>query len=251
MKLLGVDVGFSAKRATTGIAWLDGDRLGVATARTYKDDRRRKLPPDFHPSHIALDGPLPPLSHGDARRLCEHALIHAPFHNRCKPGLSDFGSGLRLRRESWAAFEEFGGDLAASITREGLVAEAFPNAFLGVMTPAEAYPRAPKGRRGKRFDWLYDEVAATGRLARELSDLLDLPVEVCIRLRRERNHEKRAALICLITAALAAQRIATTVGDEAGGWFWLPPRSLWQPWAVAGLDQVLMRVQGVSVAWGG
>jgi hypothetical protein len=36
-------------------------------------------------------------------------------------------------------------------------------------------------------------------------------------------------------AALAARGLADVIGDEAGGWFWLPPVPLWEPWAAAGL----------------
>jgi hypothetical protein len=55
-------------------------------------------------------------------------------------------------------------------------------------------------------------------------------------LRSETHHEKRAALICLLTAALAARGTATIIGEHEGGWFWLPPWSLWQPWATEGLE---------------
>ena len=42
-----------------------------------------------------------------------------------------------------------------------------------------------------------------------LSKNLDLPDEVWDRLHTESDHELRAALICLLTAALAAQGAAT------------------------------------------
>jgi hypothetical protein len=42
-------------------------------------------------------------------------------------------------------------------------------------------------------------------------------------LRSETDHELRAALICLLTAALAARGIAAIIGEAEGGWFWLPP----------------------------
>ena len=43
-------------------------------------------------------------------------------------------------------------------------------------------------------------------------------------------------LICLLTAALAANRAAAIIGEAEGGWFWLPPWSLWEPWARQGLE---------------
>jgi hypothetical protein len=40
--------------------------------------------------------------------------------------------------------------------------EAFPNAFLGVLMPEEELALAPKSKRGRRFDWLYEQVVTTG-----------------------------------------------------------------------------------------
>jgi hypothetical protein len=90
---------------------------------------------------------------------------------------------------------------------------------------------APRFKRGHRFDWLYDQMVATGRLGSLLSKDLDLPDEVWQRLRSETDHELRAALICLMTAALAEKGTAAIIGEAEGGWFWLPPWSLWEPWA--------------------
>lgn len=117
--------------------------------------------------------------------------------------------------------------------------EAFPNAFLGVLTPETDFLSAPKFKRGERFDGLYERIVTAGRLESTLSPLLDLPADVWHKARSEANHEHRAALICLLTAGLAAQGVATIVGEDTGGWFWLPPLSLWQPWARAGLDSAV------------
>jgi hypothetical protein len=69
-----------------------------------------------------------------------------------------------------------------------------------------------------------------------LSKSLRLSDEVWRRLESERDHELRAALICLLTAALAARGTAAIIGDLTGGWFWLPPWSVWQPWAKQGFS---------------
>ena len=82
--------------------------------------------------------------------------------------------------------------------------EAFPNAFQGVLMPEVEMLVAPKLKRGHRFDWLYDQMVTTGMLESLLSESLDLPDVVSHRLRYETDHELRAALICLLTAALAA-----------------------------------------------
>ena len=41
----------------------------------------------------------------------------------------------------------------------------------------------------------------------------------------EADHELRAALICLLTAALAEKGTAAIICETEGGWFWLPPWS--------------------------
>ena len=120
--------------------------------------------------------------------------------------------------------------------------EAFPNAFLGVLMPEAESLSSSNFKRGRRFDWLYDRMVKTGRLESLLSKNLDLPDVVCNRLQSEANHEKRAALICLLTAALAAKGTAAIIGEAEGGWFWLPPWSLWQPWATEGLESAAKRM---------
>jgi hypothetical protein len=97
-------------------------------------------------------------------------------------------------------------------------------------------------KRGRRFDWLYDQMVTTGRLEWLLSKNLDLPDVVWHRLRTEADHELRAALICLLTAALAHDGTAAIIGETEGGWFWLPPWSLWQPWATEGLESAGKRM---------
>jgi hypothetical protein len=244
MKLMGIDVGFSRKRATTGIACLDGDLLWVECAGTSWKEREAKIPRGFRPSIIALDGPLVPRDADvPIRRSCEAVFVRAPFHNRCKPGLSHSGLGLALRRASADACAQFRCILTcsplnqgAAVCRNGPVVEAFPNAFLGVLRSECVLLSAQKFKRGRRFDWLYNQTVTTGKLRSVLARTLELPVGVWDRLECETNHERRAALICLQTAALAAQAKATVVGDDEGGWFWLPPWSAWQPWAIEGLE---------------
>ena len=90
--------------------------------------------------------------------------------------------------------------------------------------------------------WLYDQMVTTGRLESLLSRNLDLPDVVWNRLRSETNHELRAALICLLTAALAAKGTATIIGETEGGWFCLPPWPLWEPWATQGLESAEKRM---------
>lgn len=242
MRLMGVDVGFSKNGKTTGIACLDGNKLTLECAGTGWESRKVKIPVAFDPCFIALDGPLlPPTASELTRRNYEIVFIHAPFHNRCKPGLSHWGFGLELRRASAEACAQFGRVLAcpssdsreSHVSLDGHIVEAFPNAFLAVLLPEEEF-LTERLRRGRRFDWLYERMATTGKLELALSNTLKLPDEVWRRLKSETNHELRAALVCLLTAALAARRKASVIGDSSGGWFWLPPWRIWQPWAKEG-----------------
>jgi hypothetical protein len=98
---------------------------------------------------------------------------------------------------------------------------------LGVLMPEVELVAAPRLKRGRRFNWLYERPVTTGRLELALPKILDLPDVVWGSLRTETDHGLRAALICLSTAALAAKGTAAIIGEAKGGWFWLPPWSLW------------------------
>lgn len=249
-KLMGVDVGFSKMRDTTGIACLDGDKLYLSRAGTSWESRKARIPEDFEPDVIAVDGPLLPQGVDElVRRRCELTFIRDPFRNRCKPGLSDFGYGLKLRRATAETFAQFRQILADStpstrsarapfVSCGGQIVEAFPNAFLAVLLPDEEFLSSPKLIRGQRFDWLYERVVGSERVKSTLSQAMHLPDEVWNQLSGQTDHELRAALVCLLTAAFAAQGSAERVGDGEGGWFWLPPLCLWQDWARDGLLKV-------------
>ena len=101
--------------------------------------------------------------------------------------------------------------------------------------------RAPKLRRGERFDWLYDRTIEDDDLLSRLAGAVDLPSTVWEKLLEEKDHELRAALVCLITAAFSARGKEPEVGDDTGGWFWLPSKSLWQPWAIEGLANAVSK----------
>lgn len=52
-----------------------------------------------------------------------------------------------------------------------------------------------------------------------------------------REHEKGAAWTCLLTAGCSATGEAEVVGDDVGGWFWLPPQDQWAGWAREALEK--------------
>jgi hypothetical protein len=87
VKLLGVDVGFSVRRATTATALLDGNRLHLARAGTAWESRAAQIPSDFRASVIAIDGPLLPQGSDDhIHRVCEAVFIRSRFTTGASPG---------------------------------------------------------------------------------------------------------------------------------------------------------------------
>ncbi len=242
MDLLGVDVGFSEFQKSTGVACLREDELFCYRANSSWEDRRQQLPADFHPSVIAIDGPLLPVGAEERHvRVCEQFFARGLFCKRCKPGLSHFGTGFALREAARITTKQFGDFLLGPGYRLGdQVVEAFPNLFLGVLVSDEDYRSIPKLRRGQKFDWLYGKVA---KKLWSLSNYIIVPDAVYERVEVETDHELRAALICLLTAGLAFTKKATLAGTDDGGWFWLPPVALWEPWAVEAAEANFDSVQ--------
>ena len=241
--LLGIDVGFSKSRPTTGIAWSKGGQFKAA--RTHSDWERRSLhiPPSTEFSVIAIDGPLVPIGAADILdRVCERLFIRGAFQTRCKPGLSNHGYGKDLRRAASQTAEQIlhlasSNEAIEKAIRPGTsIIEAFPNAFLGVLLP-EARFAMPAAAKRKKFDWLYDHAIDSGVLS-NIFEALDWRNQALLdAMLAETDHEKRAAWICLLTAACAATGKSEVVGDDIGGWFWLPPLELWAPWAREALDK--------------
>jgi hypothetical protein len=137
-------------------------------------------------------------------------------------------------------------------TGTGII-EAFPNAFLGVLIPGESYEQFDR-KREKKSDWMYRKVTEQGTLRAPLNklgwiehDTINLFEE---QAGRNGDHEKRAALVCLMTAGFAASSSAAVVRSTAHGWFWLPPLKCWQPWAKAALENQLKKLPAV-VRWSG
>lgn len=240
--LLGIDVGFSKTRATTGIAWSAGGDFGAG--RTHSDWDRRKvhIPADTMFSVIAIDGPLLPLgTDEDRNRVCEHLFIRGAFQKRCKPGLSNHGYGRALRRAAADTAEQVlhlaeRNEKHARAVRAGThIVEAFPNAFLGVLLPEARFALPSAGKR-KKFDWLYDHAIDSGVLQNVFHSIGWTNRALIEQVLTETDHERRAAWICLLTAACVAASESNVVGDERGGWFWLPPERLWAEWALAALE---------------
>jgi predicted nuclease with RNAse H fold len=253
VSLLGIDVGFSKTRATTGIAVYEhGSLRSLACVKSSSQDRATILNGDSKFDAIAIDGPiLPVLAAENIKRLSEALLVGSGFNVRCKPGMSHYGFGLDLRRAAApiadeacllakAASKAFGEN---QVRHSIPLVEAFPNAFLGVLLNDLDYQAMGQVSRGAKFDRIYERAVAAERIHSIFDELgWDTPelteaIESEALSTSRASHEKRAALICLLTAACALTGNAEYVGDAVGGWICLPPQKLWAPWAKLAMAQ--------------
>jgi hypothetical protein len=247
VSLLGIDVGFSKARATTGIAVYEHGALrSLCCVKSSSKDRAAVVPSASKFDAVAIDGPILPISADNKlKRVCESLLIGRGFHTRCKPGMSHHGYGLDLRRATAPIADEacllakpasvsFGDK---QVRDSFPIVEAFPNAFLGVLLDDADYQVIGRVSRGEKFDRIFEHAVLKGRTPSLLEELGWEAPKLAEAIHSEAlsanraSHEKRAALVCLLTAACALSGNAEYVGDTLGGWICLPPQKLWAPWA--------------------
>ena len=255
MNIVGLDVGFARNRPTSGVAHFGNAKLTVDHATADWADRRRALGSVCDADVAAIDAPVvPDIEHG--QRAVERLLSGGLFQRRCKPGASHVqGTGSELRR----AGRDTAGQLAHITSDRRLsrqfprvwetrnIVEAFPNAFLGVCVEDTVYQEAPKLRRGKKFDWLYNEWVKID-LFSKLGALLGLDDSVVAdTCKKNAHHEERAALVCLFTAASVASGTYVAVGEDVGGYIFLPPWGIWSRWAQEEVERQRQRHPAVKV----
>jgi len=239
MQLIGFDIGFSEKKRTSGVARLRGRVLSCSRATSEWDNRAVALG-DGIADMAAIDGPI--LKNIDCpKRLCKTVFSCGCFGRRCKPGFSHVpGTGRKLRAAGKETAEHMdnltrGHNPACGFPRvlEGKnIVEAFPNAFLGVLLPDSRFKQMPKLRRREKFDWLYEQCRESHALRSVVDHLGQENLAMVLRdIETNRDHEERAALVCLLTAAGVAAGRYTAVGDDEGGYFFLPSFALWKEWA--------------------
>jgi hypothetical protein len=99
-----------------------------------------------------------------------------------------------------------------------------------VVVPDDDYLTATRIKRGGKFDWLYERWIRR-RLFQIVVTAAQLPEEIAARCESEPDHDVRAALVCLLTAAFAANGTGVAVGQAVDGYFFLPPAHFWSTWA--------------------
>lgn len=244
MHLVGIDIGFSQRRRSNGIAVLRDGKL-IRAERLSVSERNAALRELRDVDVVAIDAPLlPPGTADTLPRYCERAFSLGRFQKRCKPGMSHVrGTGHQLREHGRQAAEQllfarsFGPSLQPRqrVCPDAPIVEAFPNAFLGVAIPDDDYLSATKIKRGGKFDWLYGRWIAHG-LFRSMVAAAQLPDQIATTCETETDHDVRAALVCLLTAAFAANGSSVAVGQDLDGYFFLPPAHLWAGWAKESIE---------------
>lgn len=243
--MLGIDVGFSATKASSAVCRLDWD-----AARIIWTIRRFRAVPAERKATItevtgnaplaaaAFDGPLRAGFDVIGRyRVAERMLTRRLRPKIGKPGQANapIGKLLNAAANECARIVLSTCHLAPATHAERIdgkaVVEAFPNAFLGVMLPD---PATVTARRNDRSDVFFRHLAASGTLDALAQHLLPgrslgAPFDSVV------NHDDRAALVCALTALAVTAGDYTAVGD-ADGWIILPPRRFVQEWARRDLD---------------
>ena len=239
LTLAGLDVGFSPRKRTAGLARLAGGKCSFSCC--FGREAEAELARYGIYDLIAIDGPILPAGCENLTmvRPVERLFSSGLFQKRCKPGMSHVrGTGISLREAAGFA-ASFANRLTSDSrvtaffpkVRDGAVVEAFPNAFLGVCLEDEVFRNMPILSRGQKFDWLYYH----WRQKRRVKKLSGLNLREKFYLEetfnRAAHQEHRAALVCVITALLISRNRFTAVGEEGGGWFFLPPWECWTEWA--------------------
>ena len=255
MILVGLDVGFSATRASSGVARLAFGELFVGCATASLESRKKFFGSD-EVDVAAIDAPILPGESYD-QRVCERLFTLGCFQRRCKPGLSHVsGTGRAFRQAGYEGARQLseitsGRELLLKFPRiwqaRNLV-EAFPNAFMGVLLPAGCFDPIPKMRRGQKFDWLYDQCCNQHIFDSLIAIIGTATLGTVIQyIKSTQHHDQRGALICLLTAAAVAAGRYTAVGDPEGGYFFLPPWHAWAPWARQEIDTQRRRMDSVEI----
>ncbi len=257
MIFLGLDVGFACRRDASAVCTIAmrGSSVEVESRRCGNGERRVTtalkdlLGPGGLAQAAAIDGPLVRnLGHTTSYRLADKVLSRGAFQKRCKPGQTSAPVGQSLHRMATevarpvaACLDNSAAGADPRITTGNLY-EAFPNAFLGVMLPDRCWPGLPI-RRECKSDALWYECLREGKLAEAFRVILGRVPEDDL-LANTRDHDERAAVICALTAAAGGLGKCVAVGDCEKGYIFLPPRELWEDWALETLDRNYSAIRG-------
>ena len=227
--LLGVDIGYSRSRPSTGLCLIDpAAAVPVRSVHVRASETLRAAHALLEGARlvgVGIDGPLrPDLRRLRAGRECERRLTRAPFHLRCRPGSVTAPVGQRLHAEATR--------IARALARAhpaALRVEAFPTAFLRTLLPEHRPGRVSRGDKSQVY-WTC--CVRDGALARLVASLFPRRAAAIVTALAElRQRDERAAAVCALTARAAVRGEDTRVGVTADGWISLAPRRFLADWA--------------------
>lgn len=250
--VLGIDVGWDPKKATTSLCLLSWDarEVSISTRRIGSDEGERRaavraMCANRHTLVAAIDGPLTDgLRVIGTYRSAEAILSRGALQKRGKPGQTSSPVGQQLHRHATqlASLAVQEASIATAVHPERIhdlaIVEAFPNTFLGALIPEVNLP--PLKRDASDRYW--ETCITLGLLDRLLSLLL--PERLLAQpLSTITNHDDRAGVVCGLTALSVARAGYVAVGDPRDGWIILPPSESWvsldgtEPWMLRELRQ--------------
>lgn len=271
--VLGIDVGYSERRATTCLClleWTD-DLVRLSFKKVGTDLRARTkaieslFPEPRYLAAVAIDGPLTRGLRRVKHYRCADALLsRGVFQKRGKPGQTSSPVGQKLHDHA----TQFGELLIEQADRgvfsiarashvesihESAIVEAFPNQFLASLIDE---PNLPLLKRDAS-DRYWERLATFGGLDQLLRALLK-DCRFAADLADVRDHDERAAVTCSLTALALAAESAVGVGDPEDGDIFLPPSTIWGaslsgglPWIESALRKNVADIRASTLRGGG
>ena len=266
---LGIDVGYSKTRRSTGLCLLTitpttirWQCLNTGTDESLRlDDLRSLVPRGTHLLGVGIDGPLTPgLRVVPHYRSSDALLTRGVFARRGKPGATSAPSGQQLHTHATLLAklvlrlqDEAHFSLAPATHPDPVcnsrILEVFPNAFLSVLLPDDAFNGLRLKRNASDVFWMIavDMEPHLHELIKSLAPgrRLKTPLESVT------DHDHRAALLCALAVLCADQNRYVLSGDPIDGDIILPPHEFWgpgpsgnsQPWAEIALRKSVQAVR--------
>ncbi len=247
MNYMGIDVGHSESKPTTGLCLitLDQTKLQWQCCNTVtQDDKRlvdirRLVPAGTALAAVGIDGPLASdLQIVNCYRATEALLSRGSFQSRCKPGPTNSNNGQALHQHATElanlvlrlqSSKHLNLGIASHPDRihPSRIVEVFPNAFLGVLLSDDDFQNIKKPiKRGKKSDVFWEIAVKNGYLLKLIEHLA--PGTLLARpLDSITDHDHRAAFICALAALCVAENKYVGVGDPQYGDIFLPPCQVW------------------------
>ena len=266
---LGIDVGYSKTRRSTGLCLLTitpstirWQCLNTGSDESQRlNDLRNLVPTHTRLLGVGIDGPLTPgLRVVPHYRSSDALLTRGVFSKRGKPGATSAPSGQRLHLHATLLAK-----LTLRLQHEGhftlarsthpnpvhpsRILEVFPNAFLAVLLPDAAFADLRPKRNASDLFW--DASMHQSSNLRRLLQSLAPDRQLCEPLESVTDHDHRAALLCALAVLCAHRNRYVLSGDPIDGDIILPPHEFWgdgpagspQPWAESALRHSVQAVR--------